>query len=239
MFLVKCKRTLVALPVRPTPSACTMGGMTVKCSPRLGALILLASALLATGCEGQRPVALLTFWDASASSQIYQQQCEKLLRQETRRLFPQDSLGLYRVSQEVACVYSGPALGNSLKTTLETYFLVRPEERGTAMGTALEMATRDSLEAQRQGYRPVLLFLGDLADERVEGGGNIDWTTLPLLAQQLPPDSQLVCVYSEPRFADRLRQTLHPVLKERLVLINPELAASPGGVRLLRKAIGR
>jgi len=213
--------------------------MTIHCSTRHGALALVASALLASGCAGEKPVALLTFWDASASSQAYLKPCEQLLRQETRRLFPQDSLGLYRVSEDVACVYSGPALGNSLKSTFETYFLARPEERGTAMGRAFDMATRDSQEAQRQGYRPVILFLGDLADERVSGGGNIDWTTLPLLAEQLPPESRVICVYSEPRFAERLRQTLQPVLRERLIFINPELAASPGGMRLLRQAIGR
>ncbi len=201
--------------------------------------IVLLGLLSPTGCEGPRPVALLAFWDASASSLPFQKECQEIIPQQTRRLLPKDSLSLYRVAQTVTTVHAGPALGNSLKSTFRTYFQVDPKERGTSMGMAFRLASRDAHQLATAGYRPVILFLGDLADERGPGTENIDWESLPRLAAELPPETKIVCMFSEPHFTERLTSSLLPILKDRLILINPELARSTGGRRLLRDAIGR
>lgn len=202
-------------------------------------LAMATLSLLATACQGSQPVALLAFWDASASSQPHQAACQRLIEQQTRRLIPSDSIGLYRVSQEVLNVYSGPPLGKSLKPTLERYFRLNPAERGTALGTAFELAIQEAQLAHANGYRPVLLFLGDMAGEAVPNRASFDWDALSDLAEGLPLESSIIIAFGEPRFTETMRRALRPVLGERLLLINPQLASSPGGARLVWQAIGR
>lgn len=202
-------------------------------------LMVTAALLLVPACQGSQPVALLAFWDASASSQPYQANSQHLIEYQIRRLIPADSIGLYRVSQDVLNIYSGPPLGKSLKPSLEGYFRLNPAERGTALGPAFELAIKEAQVAHRHGFRPVLLFLGDMAAEAVPDRRPYDWSALSTLVEGLPPESSIICAFSEPRFTETMRQSLRPVLGERLLLLNPQLASSPAGARLISRAIGR
>lgn len=214
--------------------------MRCKCLPIIRSIaLLIAATVLVTGCDEEKPLALVAFIDASASSQRYMPAYERLLLQQTQRLFTADSLSVFRVSQQVTRVYYGPPISKSLRSTFKTYFQVEPNERGTAMGTAFTQALIEARQAEEQGYRPILLFLGDLADEQVSGQGNLDLKTLPTLAQQLPPECYLICAFSEPRYTERVRLVLQPTLKKRLILINPEVASSPAGLRQIREALRR
>lgn len=215
-----------------------MGGMTVVRKTISRAIALLVTMSVA-GCEGPQPITMITFWDASASSLPYQKKCQKLVPEQTRRFLPRDSLALYRVAQRVTSVYSGKALGKSLESTYRTYFKVDTKERGTSLGTAFRLAIRDTRQAIAKGRRPVLLFLGDLADEKGPGTENIDWQKLPRLVAELPPETRFIFVYSEPRFTEHLETSLRPILQDRLTVITPALAETTGGRRLLRDAIGR
>ncbi len=141
-----------------------------------------------------------------------------------------DKLVVYRMAATVGLIYSGEAWrGPALRDNLSSY-IKEPARRGTSYGTALERAAQEARSAAAEKRRPVILVLGDAADEPGPGVVNIDTGKLPGIVERLGPDAILAFVFVTPtdKFSDTftaLQNAFGPGYDERLGFSTPESEA--------------
>lgn len=202
-------------------------------------LLALAAALLITaGCTPPRPIDVVFILDSSASFTKFRQSAIRTVRKITESLNPDDRVSIYRLDDAVYNIYSGPPIMRRLKQALETYSQVKPGESGTAYGAAINRGLEDIQQASIP--QAALIILGDGADELCKGGGNIDWKTLPLAFHSFPASASLAFLYTPPKFGDRYRQALAPVLGDkRLLILAPEFSRNGMAARKIERLLAQ
>lgn len=184
----------------------------------------------APACNGKppEPVRVVAFLDASASSVHLRAKMTAFLEDFVGRLDRHlDKLIVYRMAATVGLIYSGEAWrGPSLRDNLAAY-IKEPARTGTSYGAALERAAQESRSAAAEKRRPVILLLGDAADEPGPGVVNIDRKKLPGLVESMGADAMLAFVFVDPtdRFSETFtafQNAFGPGYDERLQFSTPE-----------------
>ncbi len=201
----------------------------------------LVVASLVGGCSNKEPATVVVFLDSSASFASKRPSAAKVVRDVSVRLrrHLDDRIIIYRLSQRVFNIYSGPPLKQSLNPLLEAYTGVGGGEKGTAYGLGLKRAVQEAVAVGRGPGRLAMVFLGDGEDEAVRPSDNISWDSLPALTGQIPANAMLAFLFINPQRGDLFRHALSGILGDRLVLLPPELATGPGAVKSICAFIGR
>lgn len=203
-------------------------------------LPMLAMVASVSACVTPQGVDVVFLLDSSASSAAHRAEAIKFIGSLCRALEPGlDHVKVLRMSRDVYGLYDGDPRSRNLTAALEEYSQVKPEESGTAYGEALKRGLAEALAASKEGLRPAILVVGDGADEKVAGGGNVHWDQLGRDFADFPGDGRLAFVYIEPKWADRFDKALSGALRERVKFMSPPEAAGDEAVRTLRTLIGR
>jgi len=100
---------------------------------------LLGISLLLVGCVTPQPVSVIFMLDGSASFESKRPEAVQTVKDMTFRLDPnRDQIKIFRVGQTVYHLYTGGVRRRELTHIMDEYTTVKPDERGTAYGTALQ-----------------------------------------------------------------------------------------------------
>lgn len=197
--------------------------------PIFGLTVLSTLAGGSFGCgKPPEPVRVVAFLDASASSMALRPKMKGFLEDFVGRLDRhRDKLVVYRLANNAGLVYSGEAWrGPALRNNLEAY-IKEPAAAGTSYGLAFERAIEEVAVAKAEGRIPVVLMLGDAADEPGPGCINIAPERIPEYVSGLGSTTLLSFVFANPtdRFSDTFRafqSAIGPDADERLQFSTPE-----------------
>ncbi|MBM3275357.1 MAG: VWA domain-containing protein [Candidatus Sericytochromatia bacterium] len=195
------------------------------------ALCLTLGVLPACNAKPPEPVRVVAFLDASSSSVRLRPQMTAFLEDFVGRLDRHlDKLVVYRLAATVGLIYSGEAWrGPALRNNLAAY-IKEPARKGTSYGAALERAAQEARGAEAEKRRPVILLLGDAADEPGPGCKNIDRKALPGLVRKMGESAILAFVFADPtdKFSDTFtafQDAFGASYDERLQFSTPESEA--------------
>ncbi len=141
-----------------------------------------------------------------------------------------DKLVVYRMAATVGLIYSGQAWrGPALRDNLAAY-IKEPARTGTSYGAAIARAAEEARSAHAEKRRPVVLLLGDAADEPGPGVVNLDPRKIPAQVEALGPEALLAFVFVDPtdRFNEKFgafQTAFGPSYDERLQFSTPESEA--------------
>jgi hypothetical protein len=188
------------------------------------ACVAVAAASALSGCEPPPPVSLVMFLDSSASFERHRGPALQLISDVASNLDPHiDHISAFRVASGVHWLYSSEKTSDKkLKDALNGYLNVNRDDNGTAYGTALEGSIKEAKRVAAGTSRTAVLLIGDGADERSLNGRNVDWEKLPRQFQSFPKNARLYFLFVSPTAGHRFRETLLPVLGDRLALYTPE-----------------
>ncbi len=188
-----------------------------------------------------QPVATIFLLDTSASNKNLQHQQEQTILKVCKRLDSEDHAIIYVVTEDAYNIYNGkPNKLVAMKKAMETRGTYNTKSWGTAYGVALYKAVGDALRFKEEGYRPVIVFLGDMENEG-DIKKQINWNTLPKNIKntlKYIPDFTLAFLYAHPQKLDEIRQTLLPVLKEKQLIMASEENVD-AAVRKILETVGR
>ncbi len=217
---------------------CTLGLLLV--------IVLYVVKLVAVGFMNMelkqfQPVATIFLLDTSASNKSLQHQQEQTILKICKRLDSEDHALIYAVTEDAYNIYNGkPNKLVAMKKTMETRGGYDDKNWGTAYGLALYKAVGDALRFKEEGYRPVIIFLGDMENEG-DIRKQINWNTLPKNIQgtlKYIPDFTMAFLFAHPQKLDEIRQTLLPVLKEKQLIMASEENVD-AAVRKILETVGR
>lgn len=192
---------------------------------------MLAVGAPACNAPPPAPVRVVAFLDASSSSARLRPRMAGFLEDFVGRLDRHiDKLVVYRMAATVGLIYSGEAWrGPALRDNLAAY-IKEPPRTGTSYGAALARAIEEARAAKAEKRRPVVLMLGDGADEPGPGAVNLDPRRIPTQVKALGPEALLCFVFVDP--TDRFNATFAtfqdafgPGYDERLQFSTPESEA--------------
>lgn len=195
---------------------------------KLSSVMCLGMLACGTGCERPEPVRVVAFMDASESSRDLRPKMTAFLEDFVGRLDRHlDKLVVYRLANRIDIIYAGEAWrGPALRNNLAAY-IKEPAAMGTSYGLALERAIEEVGYAEAEKRRPVVLFLGDAADEPGPGCVNIDPAKLPEAVKMLGPRTLMAFVFVNP--TDHFSNLYHafqaafgPSYDEQLQFSTPE-----------------
>lgn len=212
---------------------------------RIGTFLLLAALAMvcsgSKGCTGApSPITAIFFLDSSASSAPHREEAihsVMLLTQDLQRTI--DHISVYRLNDKVNNLYAGDPIKKDLKRVLNDYLHSPQDRAGTAYGTALLRGLEEAKQAKRRGDEVALFVLGDLADEPVKDGRNLDDGVLKSLEHEFPSDGVLAFLFADPRYSDRVYRRLHPKLGEHFRSLTPQTSENMQVVRELYRLLGR
>lgn len=188
-----------------------------------------------------QPVATIFLLDTSASNKNLQHKQEQTILKVCKRLDSEDHAIIYVVTEDAYNIYNGkPNKLVAMKKAMETRGGYDTKNWGTAYGLALYKAVGDALRFKEEGYRPVIVFLGDMENEG-DIKKQINWNTLPKNIKntlKYIPDFTLAFLYAHPQKLDEIRQTLLPVLKEKQLIMASEENVD-AAVRKILETVGR
>ena len=155
-------------------------------------------------------------------------------------LDPEDAIKIIKVSQSSYLIYEGtPADVQGITKAVES-FTSNKKDNYTSYGEGIKKALGYCLTMQKEGYRPSVVVIGDLANEGILSK-QLNWETLPQNIkniQKYAPELAMMFVYAPPQKLDIVKTKLAPVLGEtRLVTANAAMVDQSDN-RFL-KAIGR
>ena len=188
-----------------------------------------------------KPAMVVFVVDSSASNQQSLPEQKKFLKQICSSLDPEDKIKIIKVSQEAYLIYEGTPHNNSGITKAADAFTQYDEkEYGTAYGEALKKAFSYVLTAEKDGYTPAVVVLGDLESE-----GDItkqaDWANMDKNVENVKkyaPEMAMMFLFAHPKKLDMVKEKLNPVLGEKKLILSPEQNADKA-LRSFINALGR
>ncbi len=188
-----------------------------------------------------KPVAAVFLLDISASNRNLLAQQEQTILKISKRLDSEDHALIYVVTEDTYSVYNGnPHKLVAMRESMKKRGAFDEKSFGTAYGLALKKAVGDALRYKQDGYKPVIVVLGDLENEG-DITKQINWNTLPKNIKKTLdyiPDLTLAFLYAHPQKLDDVRHTLLPVIKEKNLIIASEENVDQA-VRKILEAVGR
>ncbi len=155
-------------------------------------------------------------------------------------LDPEDAVKIIKVSKSSYLIYEGtPADVQGITKAVES-FTSNKKDNYTSYGEGIKKALGYCLTMKKEGYRPSVVVIGDLANEGILSK-QLNWETLPQNIkniQKYAPELAMMFVYAPPQKLDIVKTKLAPVLGEtRLVTANAAMIDKSD--RRFLKAIGR
>ncbi len=155
-------------------------------------------------------------------------------------LDPEDAVKIIKVSRSSYLIYEGtPADIQGITKAVES-FTANKKDNYTSYGEGIKKALGYCLTMQKEGYRPSVVVIGDLANEGIISK-QLNWETLPQNiknVQKYAPELAMMFVFAPPQKLDKVKTKLAPILGEtRLVTANAAMVDKSDS-RFL-KAIGR
>lgn len=179
--------------------------------------------------------------DSSASNQSMLPEEIQYVKSLCSILDPEDAIKILKVSQSSYLIYEGsPSDSSGISKSFNEYTKSEGKEYGTAYGEALKKALDHALTMKKEGYRPSVVIVGDLANEG-EISKQINWETLPeniKKVQEYIPELALMFVFAPPEKLDLAKTKLNPVLGEKKLIIANKANVDKANRRFLN-AIGR
>ncbi len=155
-------------------------------------------------------------------------------------LDPEDAVKIIKVSRSSYLIYEGtPADIQGITKAVES-FTANKKDNYTSYGEGIKKALGYCLTMQKEGYRPSVVVIGDLANEGIISK-QLNWETLPQNiknVQKYAPELAMMFVFAPPQKLDKVKTKLAQILGEtRLVTANAAMVDKSDS-RFL-KAIGR
>jgi hypothetical protein len=155
-------------------------------------------------------------------------------------LDPEDAVKIIKVSKSSYLIYEGtPADVQGITKAVES-FTSNKKDNYTSYGEGIKKALGYCLTMKKEGYRPSVVVIGDLANEGILSK-QLNWETLPQNIkniQKYAPELAMMFVYAPPEKLDLVKTKLSPILGETRLIVANEAMVDKSNRRLL-KAIGR
>ena len=185
--------------------------------------------------------AIIFVLDSSASNQKMLPQEIQYIKSLCAILDPEDAIKILKVSDSSYLIYEGsPGDTKGITKAVSAFTKNEGTDIGTAYGEAVKKAVGHCLTMKKEGYRPAIVVVGDLASNG-DITKQINWVTLPKNIQktkQYIPELAMMFVYAPPEKLDLAKTKLNPVLGERKLIIANSENTDKANTRFL-KAIGR
>lgn len=178
--------------------------------------------------------------DSSASNQSKLANEIKYIKSLCAILDPEDAIKILKVANKSYLIYEGtPADMVEITKSLET-FTNNKKDNTTSYGEAMKKAFGYCLSMKKEGYRPSVVVVGDLANQGVLSR-QLNWETFPQNVknvQKYIPELAMMFVFAPPEKMDLVKTKLSPVLGETRLVVANEAMVDKSGRRFI-KAIGR
>ncbi len=172
-----------------------------------------------------KPAMVIFVVDSSASNQNLLPEQKKFLKQVCSTLDPEDQIKIIRVSQDAYLIYEGDPFNSSgISKAMDAFTKYDQNDYGTAYGTGLKKAFSYVLTAQKDGYTPGVVVMGDLENEG-DVSKQLDWNNLGknvANVQEYAPNLSMMFVFAHPQKLDMVKEKLDPVLGEKHLVVSPE-----------------
>lgn len=175
-----------------------------------------------------KPVSVIFVIDSSASNQKNLAQEKSFIKRFVSFLDPSDKISIIKTSETVYLIYQGkPNRPIPISKSMDKFTQLEPNEKGTAYGKAIDRALNLAKQENKNGFRPVIVVIGDLEDEYVKEG-NLNWDTIAVEIKKLKavaPETTFAFFFAHPQKLDNINQKLTDILNNNL-LIAPETATN-------------
>lgn len=163
----------------------------------------------------------------------------KFIRQFCSILDPDDRIKILQVSGNSYLIYEGsPQSLNEISKSLNKYTKEQKNRSGSTYNVAIKKAVQHCLTMKKNGYVPSVIVVGNL---EYNGKDAVDWDTLPANIQKTlkyMPDFSMAFLWAEPKYLDKVKVKLTPVLGENQLVISTEYTVDKVSRKIL-KSIGR
>ena len=178
--------------------------------------------------------------DSSASNKNKIPDEIKYVKTLCATLDPEDAIKIIKVASNSYLIYEGtPADSTEITKSLEK-FTNNKTDNSTSYGEGIKKALGYCLTMKKEGYRPSVIVIGDLANQGTLSK-QLKWETLPQNiknVQKYIPELVMMFVYTPPEKMDLVKTKLAPVLGETKLIVANEAMVEKSGRRFI-KAIGR
>ncbi len=178
--------------------------------------------------------------DGSASNQKKLSDEIKYIKSLCAILDPEDAVKIIKAANSSYLIFEGtPADSAEIGKSIEA-LKSNKKDYTTSYGEALKKALGYTLSMKKEGYRPSVVVIGDLANQGVISR-QLNWETLPKNikgVQKYVPELAMMFLYAPPEKLDLVKTKLSPVLGETRLVVANEAMIDKSDRRFL-KAIGR
>lgn len=185
-----------------------------------------------------KPAFFAILLDASDNNKNLDSQI-KFIRQFCSILDPDDKVKILQVSGNSFLIYEGsPQSSNEIIKSLNIYTKETKNRSGSTYNLAIKKAVQHCLTMKKNGYIPSIIVIGSL---EYDGKDSIDWAALPLNIQKTVkymPDFSMAFLWAEPKYLDKVKVELSPVLGENQLVISTKFTVDKVSRKIL-KSIGR
>lgn len=163
----------------------------------------------------------------------------KFIKQFCAILDAEDKVKILQVSEDSYLIYEGsPQSLTEITKSLNQYTKTKGNKKFSSYNSAIKKAVQHCLVMKKNGYVPSIVVIGSLENN---GKDAIDWNTLPLNIKKTlkyMPDFTISFLWAEPRFLDKVKVELTPILGENQLIISTEYTIDKVSRKIL-KAVGR
>ena len=184
--------------------------------------------------------AIIFVIDASASNQKRLPDEIKFVKSLCAVLDPEDAIKILKVSGSSYLIYKGPPADSVEITKSVEAFTKKTTDNSTSYGEGMKKALGYCLTMKKEGYRPSVVVIGDLANQGTLSK-QLNWEILPQNVKKVQnyiPELAMMFVFAPPEKLDLAKTKLAPILGETKLVIANEAMVDKSNRRFL-KAIGR
>ncbi len=212
----------------------------------LTAIVILVSLLVFSmfsllkniNVDNFKPAFFAILVDASENNKKLDLQ-NKFIKQFCAILDTEDKVKILQVSGDSYLIYEGsPQSLTEISKSLNQYTKTPGNKKVSSYNSAIKKAVQHCLVMKKNGYIPSIIVIGSLENN---GKDAIDWNTLPLNIKKTlkyMPDFTMSFLWAEPKFLDKVKVELTPILGENQLIISTEYTIDKVSRKIL-KAIGR
>lgn len=172
-----------------------------------------------------KPNGVIFVLDISNSDRNIRQLEEKTILKICKKLDFEDKSKIYVLNEDVFLVYNeAPNNRGAIKNTFAQYSKFDKNSTGAAYGLALKKAVNDALILKKQGYKPSIVFLGDLENKGALDK-QINWDRLNKNisnTMKYIPDLSFVFLFAHPQKLESSRERLKNVVPDNQLFVAPE-----------------
>lgn len=185
-----------------------------------------------------KPAFFAIIVDASENNKKLDVQ-NKFIKQFCAILDVEDKVKILQVSGDSYLIYEGsPQSLTEITKSLNLYTKKIKNNGGASYNLAIKKAVQHCLVMKKNGYIPSIIVIGSLENN---GKDAVDWVSLPSNIKKTlkyVPDFSMAFLWAEPKFLDKVKVELAPILGENQLIISTEYTIDKVSRKIL-KAVGR